>query len=110
MNEGKRLGSIANSKPRQFWKSLKQCYNKSQNNMNNIKMKDLYEHFNTLLSQDTDVIVDNQDFQIIDNIDLDCEIKEYEVRKAVFKQKNGKSYDPDDISDDISAEFIKSCI
>lgn len=86
MNEGKRLGSIANSKPRQFWKSLKQCYNKSQNNMNNIKMNDLYEHFNTLLSQDSDVIVDNQDFQIIEDIDLDCEITEYEVRKAVFKQ------------------------
>lgn len=86
MNEGKRLGSIANSKPRQFWKSLKQCYNKSQNNMNNIKMNDLYEHFNTLLSQDSDVIVDNQDFQIIEDIDLDCDITEYEVRKAVFKQ------------------------
>ena len=103
MNEGKRLGSIANSKPRQFWKSLKQCYNKSQNNLNTIKMEDLYEHFNTLLSQNTDEIVYNQDFQIIEDIDLDCEITEHEVRKAVFKQKNGKSCGPDDIS----AEIIK---
>ena len=52
--------------------------------MNNIKMNDLYEHFNTLLSQNSDVIVDNQDFQIIEDIDLDCEITEYEVRKTVI--------------------------
>lgn len=86
MNEGKRLGSVANSKPRQFWKSLKQCYKKPQNKLNTIKMNDLYEHFNTLLSQDTDAIVDNQDFQTIEDIDLDCEITEHEVRKALFKQ------------------------
>ena len=72
--------------------------------MNNIKMNDLYKHFNTLLSQNSDVIVDNQDFQIIEDIDLDCEITEYEVRKAVIKQRNGKSCGPDDIS----AEIIKA--
>ena len=84
INEGKCLGPIANSKPRQFWKSLKQCYNKSQNDLNNIKMNDLYEHFNTLLSQDTDVILDKQDFQIIEDIDQDCGSTEHKVRKAVF--------------------------
>ena len=76
--------------------------------MNKIKMNDLYEHFHTLLSQDTDV--DNQDFQkkkkqkktTTENIDLECEITEYEVRKAVFKQKNGKSRGPDDISAEIT--------
>lgn len=67
-------------------------------------MNDLYEHFNTLLSQGTDAIVDDQDFQTIEDIDLDCEITEHEVRKALFIQNKGKSCGPDDIS----AEIIKA--
>ena len=51
ISEGQRLEHIAKSQPRKFWKSLKKCYNKPKTNKNDVKIEDLYEHFNTLLGQ-----------------------------------------------------------
>ena len=85
----------------------KKCYNKPKTNKNDVKIEDLYEHFNTLLGQephDTNIIYynDNQN-QISDN-ELDLKITEQEIQKALFKQKNGKASGPDDIF----AEILKS--
>ena len=69
-------------------------------------MEDLHEHFKTLLGQEPDninVINNDGEGQIEDN-ELDFNILEQEIRKALFKQKNGKANGPDDIS----AEILKA--
>ena len=42
---------------------------------------------------------------MIENNDLDINISEQEIRKALFKQKNGKASGPDDISAEILKVF-----
>ena len=44
---------------------------------------------------------DNMDFTNISDGDLDCKISEQEVRRAVFKQNNGKASGPDEIPTEI---------
>ena len=90
MNEGQRLDKIARSQPHKFWKSLKKCYNNPKNNTNAIKMENLHEHFNTLLGQEPDNInvTNNDDEGQIEDNELDFNITEQEIRKALFKQKN----------------------
>ena len=109
LNEGQRLEKIAKSQPRKFWKSLKKCYSKRKNNSSDIKLDDLYEHFSNLLGQqdqdnanDINITI-NADNDMIEDNDSDMNISEQEVRKALFKQKNGKASGPDDIS----AEILK---
>ena len=103
-NEGKKLENIAKKQPRKFWKSLKKCYKKSQTGNNDVKIDDFFDHFNTLLGQNPDNNENDTDFGNVQNDDLDKNISEQEIRCAVFKQKNGKSCGPDDLS----AELIKS--
>lgn len=57
INEGQRLENIVKSQPRNFWKSLKKCYTKPQNKNNDVKLDNLYDHFNNLLGQDPEIIV-----------------------------------------------------
>lgn len=105
VNEGKRLESIAKSEPRKFWKSLKKGYNKPKPKNNDIKIENLFDHFNTLLGQDTDTLFNDTQFpQHLNDVELDSPITEHEIRLAVFKQKNGKASGPDELS----AEIIKS--
>ena len=45
-NEAIKLENIANSEPRNFWKSIKKSYNQEKNNQESpIKIEDFYEHF-----------------------------------------------------------------
>ena len=104
LKEGQRLENIAKTKPKQFWKSIKKCYNKSKNSKNNVKLDDLYDHFNSLLGQEPENDPADVEIQNNQNDELDCQITEEEVRKAVFKQNNGKASGPDDLS----AEIIKA--
>ena len=106
LNEGERLEKIAKSQPRKFWKSIKKCYSKPKNTGNDIKIDDLYNHFNTLLDQEPESInqMNNIDENNIEDFELDLEITEQEIRKALFKQKNGKASGPDEIS----AEILKA--
>ena len=103
VREGQRLENIAQTQPKQFWKSIKKCYSKPKNNTN-IKLEDLYDHFNSLLGQEPDNETRAVEFQNIQNDELDCQITEEEVHKAVFKQTNGKASG----SDEISADIIKA--
>ena len=104
LKEGQRLKNLAKTKPKQFWKSIKKCYNKSKNSKNYVKLDDLYDHFNSLLGQEPENDPAYIEFQNNQNDELDCQITEEEVRKAVFKQNNGKASGPDDLS----AEIIKA--
>lgn len=89
---------------------MKKCYSKRKNDSSDIKLDDLYEHFSTLLDvQEQDHaddinIMNNADNDMIEDNDLDMNISEQEIRKALFKQKNGKASGPDDIS----AEILKA--
>lgn len=104
VNEGQRLENIAKTQPKKFWKTLKKCSKKSDNKSNEVKIEDLYDHFNTLLGQIDDT--EEDDFEFINNQDneLDAPITEEEIRKAVFKQKNNNASGPDELS----AEIIKA--
>lgn len=64
----------------------------------------MYNHFDTLFGQKPENDQADIEFQNNQNDELDCQITEEEVRKAVFKQKNGKASGPDDLS----AEIIKA--
>lgn len=86
-NEGKKLENIAKTQPRKFWKSLKKCYKKPQTGNNNIKIDELYNHFNTLLSQEPENFTDDTDLGDVQEDDLDKIITEQEIRRAVFYQK-----------------------
>ena len=48
VNAGQRLGNMAKTQPRKLWKTLKKCYKKSNNKTNEVKLDDLYDHFNSL--------------------------------------------------------------
>ena len=68
-------------------------------------MNDLYNYFNTLLSQIPENNNANDiEFQDIQDNELDSKITEQEIRQAVFNQKNGKSPDPGELT----AELIKA--
>ena len=88
---------------------VEKCYSKRKNNSSDIKLDDLYEHFSNLLGQQdqdnaNDInITNNADNDMIEDNDLDINISEQEIRKALFKQKNGKASG----LDDISAEILK---
>ena len=112
INEGRRLEKIAKTQPRKFWKSLKTSINKTKQNNNDIKIEDLYNHFNDLLGQNLDSDEINEtEIPTIPDEELDSKITEQEVRRAVFNQKNGKASGPDEISAEIikaSYEYISS--
>ena len=70
-----------------------------------ISIENLHSHFKDLLGQIPENTENNeQTLEGQTNNELDLAITEQEIRKAVFKQKNGKSSGPDDIS----SELIKS--
>ena len=79
------MESIAKTQPKKFSKSLKKSISKSKPNSGDIKIEDLYNHFNDLLGQNEDTNEANEtEIPIIEDIKLDCEISEHEVRRAVF--------------------------
>ena len=58
---------------------------------NDIEIENLFDHFNTLLGQDTDTLFNDIQFPQHENdMELDSPITEHEIRLAVFKQKMTK--------------------
>ena len=86
MKEGRRLVQIAKSQPRKFWKSLEKCYNKPKTDKNDIKIEDIYEHFNTLLGQDLD------DRKVMNNDDNERQTDDYELKLVLPNRKYEKRY------------------
>ena len=97
INEGQRLENIAKTQPKTFWKSLKKSINKSKPNSGEIKIEDLYNHFNDLLGQNEDA---NEAYEteipIKEDIELDCEISEEEdtlyFTKKMIKPQDQMKY------------------
>jgi hypothetical protein len=110
MNESTRLCNIAKTQPRTFWKTLKKCYKPNNKNTNQPQINEMFNHFNDLIGNDPSDSIDNEINEhnlntpqtVIEQ--LDSPITESEIYQAVFKQNNGKSSGPDDIS----AEIIKT--
>ena len=81
------------------------CYTKPKSSNEDITLEKVHDHLKTLLGDIPDTNnLNEEEFLGPNNDELDAMITEQEIRKAVFKQKNGKSSGPDDIS----AEIIKS--
>ena len=72
---------------KKFWKSLKRSINKSKPNSSDIKIEDLYHLLNDLLGQNNPNEADETEIPIKEGIELDCEISEEELRRAVIYQK-----------------------
>lgn len=84
LNEGQRLENIAKVQPKKFWKSIKRCYTKPANKNIDVDIKDLYNHFNTLLGQvPENYNANNVEFQDVQDNELDGKITEQEIRQAV---------------------------
>ena len=85
--------------------SIKKCNTKSKNSKNDISIENLHSHIKCLLRQISENNQANeQNLHGQSNTELDAAITEQEIRKAVFKQKNGKTSG----SDDLSSEIIKA--
>ena len=90
------------SQPKTFWKSLKKGYTKPKDSNNDISLENLHSHFKDLLGQIQENNHTNEQYlQGQNNTELDSILTEQEIRKAVFKQKNGKTSEPDDLTTEI---------
>ena len=100
--EGQRLENIAKSQPKRFGNHSKKCYTKTKDSKNDISLEHLHSHFKNLYWQ----IPENnhakeQNLQSQNNTGLVSILTEQEIRKAVIKQKNGKSSGPGDLNTEI---------
>ena len=96
IKEGQELCSMAKSKPKQFWKTLKKSYVNSKTiESDTLTATDLFEHFKSIYRNEPEPpneqlqepsLHENQT-----NANLDGEISEHEIKKAIFAQKNNKS-------------------
>ena len=80
----------------------KKCYTKTKDSKNDISLEHLHSHFKNLYGQ----IPENnhtkeQNLQSQNNTGLVSILTEQEIRKAVIKQKNGKSSGPGDLNTEI---------
>ena len=96
IKEGQEICSIAKSKPKQFWKTIKKHYVNSKTvNADTLTAADLLEHFKSIYGTETDPSkVPPQDPSLHEeqtNAMHDEEISQNELKKAIFSQKNNKS-------------------
>ena len=90
VSDGKRLESIAKSQPRKFSKSLKKDYNKPKPKNNDIEIENLFDHFNTLLGQDTDTLFNDTQFpQNVNDMELDSPILFYSILSHNLGRSSG---------------------
>ena len=83
---------MANKQPKAFWKNIKKTFTSKQNQSAKLTAADLYDHFKSIYGEERDqppeqIFVDEN----TQNYEMDCDISEQELRKAVFSQKNNKS-------------------
>ena len=87
------LTNLGKTKPREFWKKIKEQYRKNERTAVQLNVLDLYEHFNKLYG--TEPITNNTENDDMDNeiydVELDKEISIEELRHAIYSQNNNKS-------------------
>ena len=103
--EGQKLDDAAKKQPRKFWKKIKSLQKSKKACGKNLKIDDLFEHFRNMFANDADSQSENytEENDILDP-DLDLDISMEELKKAVFHQKNNKSYG----LNNICTEVLKS--
>ena len=109
IKEGQELCSMAKSKPKQFWKTVKKSYVNSKTiKSDTLTASELFEHFKSIYGNEPEPSKEQpQDPSLHENqtnANLDGEISEHEIKKAVFAQKNNKSSG----TDLLCAELFKS--
>lgn len=102
---------MAKSQPKQFWKTINKKFKTAKPvQSDTLAVSDLFEHFKSIYGNEPDQLngpdpsPDLTMSQNIQNVDLDAEISEIELRNAVFSQKNNKSTG----TDYLCAELFKS--
>ena len=105
-SHGKSLSKLAKENPRQFWKSLKSCYNITIKPSSNVSAKDFYTHFKDILNKgkEPNETENDTDTNIINDPELDAEFSEDDIRKGISKLNNNKSAG----LDGVIAEVFKS--
>ena len=97
----KTVCDLAKTKPKKFWKSIKNKYKKKSSESNNLTAENLLDHFNSVYGG-TDEPSQQQepDLDSVTDSELDSEITETEIKNAVFSQKNNKSSGTDNLCAD----------
>ena len=87
---------------------IKSYNKKKQSKTENLSLGDLLNHVKDMFcndnSDDDSEAENNADENLIEDVDLDCDITEEELRAAISSQNNNKS--PDE--DNVIAEIFKS--
>lgn len=93
LKEGQQICDMANSNPKQFWKSIKKKMTTKSAQSDKLNVNDLFEHFKTIYGEEPEdtnpqmpVITEPQS-----HTDFDSEISENEIKTAIFSQNNNKS-------------------
>jgi hypothetical protein len=102
--EGKQICELAKHNTKQFWREINK-YKKAPNKSckEDISLDSLFDHFKTVFDTN-EQLNNNIDQQEIKDDDLDSEIKEEELKHAIFSQKDNKSPGPDQLY----AEYFKA--
>ena len=88
IQHGKDVCDMAKKQPKAFWKNIKKTFTTKQNQSAKVTAADLYDHFKSIYGEERDqpteqIFVDEN----TQNDEMDCDILEQELRKAVFSQK-----------------------
>ena len=104
--EGKRVEALAKTKPRKFWKHIKQQYKLNPQKTNNIIIEEFYNHFNDLLHKEPPQSEPpTEHMERLDDF-LDAPFSEEELINVIKSQNNNKSPG----SDKLITEIFKHSI
>lgn len=119
IQKGKNICKTAKTQPKKFWKSIKDKFKTKPSHSETLSASDLLNHFENIYGGDANTRPQqNEQFRFdetepIINPELDSEITNNELRKAIFHQKNNKSPGVDNliaetfkISYDIISPFL----
>ena len=102
--EGQKLNEEAKRQPRKFWKKIKSLQKSKKVCGKNLKIDDLFDHFRTMFANEDSQSENFENENDTFDPDLDLDISMEELKKALFHQKNNKSYG----LDNICTEVLKS--
>jgi hypothetical protein len=93
MREGQNLDRLAKTEPKAFWKTIKNSYVKKNQSPENLSIENLYDHFKEIFGTELNTETNTEDIyenffqENNNNLLLDHEITENEIRIATFAQK-----------------------
>ena len=88
LQQGKDVCDMAKKQPKTFWKTVQKTIKPKQSESSKLTAADLYEHFKFIYGDERDLPTEpNFADENIENHEMDCDISEQELRKAVFSRK-----------------------